>query len=69
MVVGLFAVHYADVGRCMLMAAACRYRPDSPILQGLSFKVPAGTSCAVVGASGSGKSTILRLLFRYRPAF
>lgn len=43
----------------------CRYRPDSPILQGVSFKVPAGTSCAVVGASGSGKSTILRLLFRF----
>ena len=26
--------------------------------------MPAGTSCAVVGQSGSGKSTILRLLFR-----
>lgn len=41
-----------------------RYRPDSPILRGVSFSVPAGSSCAVVGASGSGKSTILRLLFR-----
>lgn len=42
-----------------------RYRQDASILKGVSFKVPAGTSCAVVGASGSGKSTILRLLFRY----
>jgi ABC-type multidrug transport system fused ATPase/permease subunit len=50
---------YATVG-CFCR----RYRPDSAILQGVSFKVPAGSSCAVVGASGSGKSTILRLLFR-----
>jgi ABC transporter ATM len=41
-----------------------RYRPDASVLRGVSFTVPAGTSCAVVGASGSGKSTILRLLFR-----
>ncbi|KAK9803861.1 hypothetical protein WJX73_009688 [Symbiochloris irregularis] len=41
------------------------YRPDQPILQGVSLRVPAGTSCAVVGTSGSGKSTVLRLLFRF----
>ncbi|PRW21021.1 ABC transporter B family member mitochondrial [Chlorella sorokiniana] len=41
------------------------YRPDQPILQGVSFRVPAGSSCALVGTSGSGKSTILRLLFRF----
>lgn len=40
------------------------YRPDARILDGATFRVPAGSSCAVVGASGSGKSTILRLLFR-----
>jgi ABC-type multidrug transport system fused ATPase/permease subunit len=40
------------------------YREDSQILRGVSFRVPAGTSCAVVGSSGSGKSTILRLLYR-----
>lgn len=34
-------------------------------IQGVSFKVPAGTSCALVGASGSGKSTVLRLIFRF----
>ena len=33
--------------------------------QGVSFRVPAGSSCALVGTSGSGKSTILRLLFRF----
>lgn len=33
--------------------------------QGLSLKVPEGSSCAFVGTSGSGKSTIMRLLFRF----
>jgi ABC transporter ATM len=43
-----------------------RYRADTPpVLDGVSFSVPAGTSCAIVGASGSGKSTVLRLLFRF----
>ena len=32
------------------------------ILDDVSFTVPAGTTCAVVGASGSGKSTLLGLL-------
>lgn len=41
------------------------YRPDQPILQDVSFSVPAGSSCALVGTSGSGKSTVLRLLFRF----
>ena len=36
-----------------------------PIVQGLSIHIPAGTSCAVVGASGAGKSTLARLLFRF----
>ncbi|GAX78993.1 hypothetical protein CEUSTIGMA_g6433.t1 [Chlamydomonas eustigma] len=41
------------------------YRPDSPLIKGITLSVPAGTSCALVGASGSGKSTMLRLLFRF----
>lgn len=35
------------------------------ILNGLSFTIPAGKTVAIVGASGSGKSTILRLLYRF----
>ena len=34
------------------------------ILDDMSFKIEAGESLAIVGASGSGKSTILRLLYR-----
>jgi len=35
------------------------------ILKDVSFEVPAGRKVAVVGSSGSGKSTIARLLFRF----
>ncbi|EPS66128.1 hypothetical protein M569_08649, partial [Genlisea aurea] len=41
------------------------YISDRKILDGVSFVVPAGKSVAIVGTSGSGKSTILRLLFRF----
>ncbi|HUG86927.1 MAG TPA: peptidase domain-containing ABC transporter [Euzebya sp.] len=36
--------------------------PDSQILYEISLDVPAGTTVALVGRSGSGKSTVLRLL-------
>ena len=35
------------------------------IITNLSFKVPAGKSVAIVGTTGSGKSTIMRLLYRF----
>jgi ABC-type transport system involved in Fe-S cluster assembly fused permease/ATPase subunit len=35
------------------------------IIKDLSFKVPAGKSVAIVGSTGSGKSTIMRLLYRF----
>lgn len=41
------------------------YNPDRRILHGISFDVPAGTTTAIVGASGAGKSTISRILFRF----
>jgi ATP-binding cassette subfamily B protein len=44
------------------------YRPDRPILNDVSFVVPAGKTVAVVGVSGSGKSSLIRLLFRLYPA-
>ncbi|MGR9107067.1 MAG: ABCB family ABC transporter ATP-binding protein/permease [Gammaproteobacteria bacterium] len=41
------------------------YGPERPILFDVDFEVPAGHKVAVVGASGGGKSTLVRLLFRF----
>lgn len=41
------------------------YDPERPIINDLSFEVPAGNTVAIVGPSGAGKSTISRLLYRF----
>ncbi|GAB1363631.1 ABC transporter ATP-binding protein/permease [Rhodobacter sp.] len=41
------------------------YEPEREILRGLSFRVGPGQKLALVGHSGSGKSTVGRLLFRF----
>ncbi|SFH23356.1 ATP-binding cassette, subfamily B [Palleronia marisminoris] len=41
------------------------YGEDRRILDGLSFTIPPGRTLALVGASGGGKSTVGRLLFRF----
>jgi ATP-binding cassette subfamily B protein len=41
------------------------YEKERTILRGISFRVPAGKTVAVVGPSGAGKSTISRILYRF----
>jgi len=41
------------------------YEQGQPVLHDLSFKVPPGETLAIVGATGSGKSTIINLLERF----
>jgi ATP-binding cassette subfamily B protein len=41
------------------------YDANRPILSNISFKVKAGSKVAVVGASGAGKSSLARLLYRF----
>jgi ATP-binding cassette, subfamily B, multidrug efflux pump len=41
------------------------YRRGEPVLRDLSFRVDPGQKIAIVGATGSGKSTIIKLLNRF----
>ncbi|CAG8624387.1 19709_t:CDS:10, partial [Gigaspora rosea] len=41
------------------------YDSKVPTLKNISFSIPSGYTVALVGPSGGGKSTILRLLFRF----
>ena len=41
------------------------YNPDRLILKGIDLVVPAGSTLAVVGPTGAGKSTLARILFRF----
>ncbi|KAJ5494343.1 ABC transporter integral membrane type 1 [Penicillium fimorum] len=43
-------------------------RPDKPVLQNLSLLCPAGQQTAIVGLSGSGKSTVAGLTARFYDA-
>lgn len=42
-----------------------RYGVGEPVLQDITFQIPQGKKVALVGGSGSGKSTIAKLLLRY----
>jgi ATP-binding cassette subfamily B protein len=41
------------------------YLPGEPVLQDISFQVPAGSTIALVGPTGSGKTTLTQLLGRF----
>ena len=41
------------------------YNPDFPVLRNFSMEIRGGESIAIVGATGSGKSTVTRLLLRF----
>lgn len=55
----------SDTAEISFNDVSLSYIPGHPILDGITFTVPAGKNYAIVGGSGSGKSTIVRLLYRF----
>ena len=41
------------------------YVPGYPVLQDVSLKIPAGQTTAFVGSTGSGKTTVIKLMLRF----
>ncbi|MGF1623074.1 MAG: ABC transporter ATP-binding protein [Rhodomicrobiaceae bacterium] len=65
-------VDRADAGPLVIAAGAVRfnevsfsYKPENPVLRGLSLNFEAGKTTALVGLSGSGKTTIMNLILRF----
>jgi len=55
----------ASVGAVTFRDVRFGYEPDEPVLHGFDVHIEPGTSVALVGATGSGKSTVARLLLRF----
>src|SRR5258708_27353218 len=60
------AVHFSSPIRGYIeMEGVCfSYRNGPPVLEGLDLKLEAGEKVALVGVSGSGKSTVTKLIAR-----
>ncbi len=52
-------------GRVVLDDVSFRYVPDKPLIEGLHLVVEPGQSCAIVGPTGAGKTTLVNLLMRF----
>lgn len=56
-------------GAVRFEAVGFGYGDGAPVLHGLDLDIPAGETHAIVGATGAGKSTIVKLLLRlYEPS-
>ncbi len=61
-------IERSSAGEVIFENVSFAYRADDPILQDLSFRINPGEHVALVGPTGSGKTTIIRLLCRlYEP--
>jgi ATP-binding cassette subfamily B protein len=54
----------ADAPRVAFEHVSFSYRKDAPVLRDLSLTIEAGTVVGLLGRTGSGKTTVTRLLFR-----
>ncbi len=66
------AIHSGDLalpvgqvrGELELKEVTFAYKGRAPVVENLSLQIPAGKTIAIVGATGSGKSTLVKLLLR-----
>lgn len=59
--------HGRATGEIVIENLSFAYVPGQPVIQDLSLTVRAGECLAIVGAPGSGKTTLIRLLLRLYP--
>jgi ATP-binding cassette subfamily B protein len=60
------AVDLPDVhGEVELRGVTFGYDPGKPVLHDVDLRIPAGKTVALVGATGAGKSTVIKLLARF----
>ncbi len=63
---GPYRLKKRDVrGHMWLDDVSFAYNDGREVIRGLTFDVPAGDTVAIVGATGAGKSTVIKLLLRY----
>jgi len=55
---------YRIQGEILLQNVAFSYPDGSPVIKDLSLHIPSGKTIAIVGSTGSGKSTLVKLLLR-----
>ncbi|MEE9298837.1 MAG: ABC transporter ATP-binding protein [Acidimicrobiia bacterium] len=55
----------AVTGRLAFNDVGFSYRRGFPVIHGISMKLEAGKTTALVGATGSGKTTVIKLLLRF----
>ncbi|MEI7985409.1 MAG: ABC transporter ATP-binding protein [Armatimonadota bacterium] len=65
---GVQAITQPVNGNVRLENVSFGYGDGVDILQGISMTIPAGETHAIVGATGAGKSTVIRLLLRFYDA-
>lgn len=55
----------AAAGELSLLDVTFGYTPDKPVVAGMDLRLEPGTTVALVGPTGAGKSTVVKLLARF----